>query len=411
MKVVVIGGGAWGLPTAAELASRGHSVHLVDRYGIGNALASSSGPSRIWRIGDPDPRRVRLGRRGIAALERLQGFADAPLFRRQGMLWRHPESAAQLVRSARAEALDFELVAAERVPGIFPGLRDDGRDAVLLPDAGTLVADRVLETQLARFRAAGGRLSTGRYALSVERRPTSPRIRFADGTHDDADAIVIAAGPGAKQLLESLDLPAPLHTHLEQVVHFPTAPEVDGDALPVLFDGPRGEEPGIYAMPSLGVGYKIGLDGPLRAHSHDDTDRTPSAERTELLRARVARDFGALVPEPLDAQVCSWTDTPDGDFVLDAVGDGIVIGCGDVGEGFKYSALMGLVLADFVDGLPQDDDVLAYGIRRFGPAAAQHDFSEATRIGQHADRAASSGASHSHDLRGRRDHGADADPR
>ncbi|TPW76142.1 NAD(P)/FAD-dependent oxidoreductase [Schumannella soli] len=386
MKVVVIGGGAWGLPTAAELATRGHTVHLVDCYGIGNALASSSGPSRIWRIGDPDPRRVRLGRRGLAALERLQGFTEIPLFRRQGMLWRHPETAAALVRTAEAEQLDHELIPADRVPAVFPGLRGDGRDAVLLPDAGTLVADRVLETQLARFRAAGGRLSTGRHAVSVERRTSGPRIRFADGTHDDADAVVIAAGPGAKRLLESLDLPAPLHTHLEQVVHFAARAGVDGDALPVLFDGPREDEPGIYAMPSLGIGYKIGLDGPLRAHSDDDHDRTPSPDRTEQLRARVARDFGALVPDPLDAQVCSWTDTPDGDFVLDAVGDGIVIGCGDVGEGFKYSALMGLVLADFVDGLPQDDDVLAYGIRRFDPGAAPHDFSEATRIGQHSDR-------------------------
>jgi nucleoside-diphosphate-sugar epimerase len=32
MRSIVIGAGAWGLPTAAELASRGHEVRLVDRY-------------------------------------------------------------------------------------------------------------------------------------------------------------------------------------------------------------------------------------------------------------------------------------------------------------------------------------------------------------------------------------------
>ncbi|WP_226864305.1 FAD-dependent oxidoreductase [Mycolicibacterium baixiangningiae] len=46
MKCIVIGAGAWGLPTAAEMARRGHQVTVVDRHGPLNTLSSSSGHRR-----------------------------------------------------------------------------------------------------------------------------------------------------------------------------------------------------------------------------------------------------------------------------------------------------------------------------------------------------------------------------
>jgi glycine/D-amino acid oxidase-like deaminating enzyme len=68
----------------------------------------------------------------------------------------------------------------------------------------------------------------------------------------------------------------------------------------------------------------------------------------------------------LDAQVCSWTDSPDGRFVIDTVADGrVVVAFGDSGEGFKFSALMGLVLADLAEGRPADDDVATLSLARF----------------------------------------------
>lgn len=61
MRALVVGAGAWGLPAAAELADRGHDVVLIDRWGVANAVASSGGPTRIWRLAHPDRVRVRLG--------------------------------------------------------------------------------------------------------------------------------------------------------------------------------------------------------------------------------------------------------------------------------------------------------------------------------------------------------------
>src|SRR4051812_12167402 len=84
MRCVVVGAGAWGLPAAAELARRSHSVTLVDRYGPANLLSSSPGPTRLWRITHIDAVRVRLALRSVEAMERLSSLAGEEVFLRRG---------------------------------------------------------------------------------------------------------------------------------------------------------------------------------------------------------------------------------------------------------------------------------------------------------------------------------------
>jgi sarcosine oxidase len=121
----------------------------------------------------------------------------------------------------------------------------------------------------------------------------------------------------------------------------------------------------MYAMPTPGVGYKIGIDAPLRDYTDEDTDRTPDPAVTRLAAERARRDLTGLSPVVVDAQVCSWTESPDGRFVIDSLPGGIVLACGDSGEGFKFSALMGLVLADLAEGREPDPDVATFSLARF----------------------------------------------
>jgi sarcosine oxidase len=188
-----------------------------------------------------------------------------------------------------------------------------------------------------------------------------------------ADVVVAAPGPGAVALLPMLDVDLPLVPHLEQVVHFgsPEAPNRYDD-VPCLFEGEYGASPGFYSMPTPGRGYKIGLDVPVRTWTPDDIDRTPSAERTRAT-ATEAQRLGFITDPVLDAQICTWTDSPDGLFVVDRIGR-VVLACGDSGAGFKFSALMGEVLADLAAGAEPDDDIAALGLARFdGPAPAQNE--------------------------------------
>lgn len=366
MQAIVVGAGAWGLPAAAQLAARGHDTTLVDQYGVQNARSSSIGPTRLWRLADPDQARVRLSIRGVEAMARLQQRCGERVFERRGLLWRDDRSLPPLTETLEACGVDFTVVAAADVGRWWPGLRPDGRDAIWQPEAGIVLAAASLQAQLRLFSHNGGTTLFGARVAEIVSTAQGVEVRFDDTTVLHADVVVVAPGPGAPAMLAGLGLSVPLHPYLEQVVHFgdPAQPAAY-DSYPGLFDGPTGAQPGIYAMPTPGLGYKVGLDQPLRDYRDHDADRTPDAVRTATIRDRVTADLTSVFPTVLDAQVCSWTDSPDGKFVIDVLDSGVVVACGDSGEGFKFSALMGEVLADLAEGVTPDADIAALSAARF----------------------------------------------
>lgn len=367
MQIIVIGAGAWGQPTATRLAERGHSVRLLDRWGVGNPLASSFGASRIWRLSDHRPERVALSILSHEALERASQAAGAPIYATRGMLWRDAEHGEQVARALEANSIDFTRVDAADVGRFVPGLRPNGNGAVWQDTAGVVHAARSLTAEHRRFLAAGGEFLLGKRAIEIIPNEPQPRVACDDGTTLGADLIIVAAGPGTKALIDPhLPAPLPLETRLEQVAHFGTPETIaTTDTYPTFFDGPSVDESHIYAMPTPGVGYKIGIDGPLRLWSEGDTDRTPSATRTEALRNRIARDLTGVVPELIDAQVCTFTSTPDKEFIIDRLPGNVIVAGGDSGEGFKFTSLMGELLADLAEGKQPAFDLGAFRVGRF----------------------------------------------
>lgn len=352
---IVIGAGAWGLPAALELQDRGWLVTLVERFEPGNPYASSGGSTRLWRIADPQPWRAVAHRETVAAMDRLSERLGVSVYRRTGLVWRDTESLPDVMRSLESVDEPFQRVASDDVHEVFPGLRPDGRDALFIPEAGVVHADQLLTGALRAFLAAGGTYLPNTRVMSIHPGDASARISLHDGSTLDADQVLVAAGPGTRGLLTHLEIGLPLKPYAEQLVYFgdaalqPPAPD-----LPSLVDCPTTDQPGIYAMPNGARGYKVGLDEPLRtlpgATLGDDLGRDEVPERTEQIRARVERVLTAITPHVLATQVCTWTDSGDGDFIIGRTHPSVVLACGDSGEGFKFSAFMGPYLTDLVEG-------------------------------------------------------------
>jgi glycine/D-amino acid oxidase-like deaminating enzyme len=124
----------------------------------------------------------------------------------------------------------------------------------------------------------------------------------------------------------------------------------------------------MYAMPTPGMGYKAGIEVPMREldPDHDDGDRSPSPAIAEMVSRRIARILPGVSPVVTGTSVCTWTYGPDGHFVIDTALDGrLVYACGDSGEGFKFAALMGESLADLAEGGARDADLGTFSLDRF----------------------------------------------
>jgi sarcosine oxidase len=146
----------------------------------------------------------------------------------------------------------------------------------------------------------------------------------------------------------------PLEPGLAQVSYF--TGEAPIDARPSIGERIHEDRPGIYGLPTPGVGYKLGFALVDRRHYYPamrarPVDRQLQAELVEQVR----EDFPGFRPVALKTDVAPITLTPDEQFVIDRQ-DQIVIGAGCSGHAFKFSPLLGRLLADLATGgsLPED---------------------------------------------------------
>jgi sarcosine oxidase len=351
-EVIVAGLGAHGSSAAYRLAARGASVLGFDRFTRGHTLGSSGGLSRIIRLSYYEhPDYVPLLRRAWTLWRELERASGEELLTETGGLYAGPpngELVAGALKSARTHDLDHEVLDTAAVRERYPLFEwPDGWQAVFDRQAGWLAPERCIETHLRLAEQSGASL---RFDEPIERwEPTRDGVRVttARGTFE-ARQLVIAAGAWASQLAPAL---AP-ELSVERNVLFWFEPTAERDAfkrLPVyiLDDTDRL----FYGFPYVdGQGVKVaGLHFGDKANP-DTVDRTASAKDEERVRAWLRRRMPLANGERRDAKVCMYTNTPDGHFIVDHLaGDpNVVVASACSGHGFKFSSVIGEILADLV---------------------------------------------------------------
>ena len=373
MRVVVVGLGVMGLPAAAELAARGHEVVAIDRGNIGNRLASSSGASRIYRLAHQHAGWVRMAVWNHELWDRFERDAGHSLRWRRGVIW-CGETGREVAAALESESVAFEVLDRQRQAEVFPELRwVPDRFTVWQPEAGAVMADRALAAALELLQRRGGRVETGVTVTSISVGGPGVTVladRDGETLSIEADRVVVAAGPWAQQMLADLGIGVRLSPYLEQITYVRGGDHVPWADRPCLIEPPDDSSSfGFYAMPTPGIGYKVGIDDTVGGFDPQEVDRSPLAEREREAVECVRRELPAFDATPLRSELCAWTDSPDGQFVVDRVGE-VIFGCGDSGQGFKFLPMFGQVLADLVDGSPLPDavraDVEALGMARLG---------------------------------------------
>jgi sarcosine oxidase len=345
MKIVVVGAGAFGGWTALQLRRRGAQVTLLDAWGAGNVRSSSGGETRVIRaVYGPDRVYVEMVRRAFELWLAL----DPSLYVETGALWMHRGDDAY-VRAALPILADLGFpidnltldAAARRWPQIdFRGVRS----VWLEHRAGALSAARACAVVRDALVQAGGVFRIAR----VE--PAQVMRELA------ADAYVFACGPWLGALFPDV-IGARIRPTRQEVLYFGTPP---GSArwrppeLPIWID--FGERI-IYGIPDVhGRGFKVADDTRGVPFDPTDGDRTPSAEAIARARRLLAERFPELAHAPLvEAQVCQYENSPDGNLILDRHphDEKVWLAGGGSGHGFKLSPAVGELLASAIlDGKP-----------------------------------------------------------
>jgi sarcosine oxidase len=353
--VVIIGGGAMGSAAAWWLARRGRDVVLLEQFEQGHGRGSSHGGSRIFRLAYDQPEYVGMAQAALPLWRELEDDAGRPLLLTTGGVDHGPAERVRPITAAleacRATCL---WLSPEEATARWPVLRFD-EHVLFQPDAGCCLADDTVRALQERAQSHG---AVVRFDARAACRVDGDRVevRTADETYQ-ARVAVLAAGSWAAPLLAGVKgirrpvaLPR-LRVTQEQVFHFrPVDERADqrDSAWPSFI---HHRMPWRYGLLTPGEGVKVAEHG--TGPETDPDARTFVVE--DAGRARVCDYVAAwipgVMPEPVSATTCLYTTTPTEDFIVDRVaGSPLVVAAGFSGHGFKFTPLIGQMLADLAEG-------------------------------------------------------------
>ncbi|HEU4356514.1 MAG TPA: FAD-dependent oxidoreductase [Actinomycetota bacterium] len=345
--VVVIGGGAIGTATARTLAERGRATLLLERFEIGHARGGSGGPTRIFRLAHEAPQDVRMARLALDAWRELEDRADEALLRNTGGV-DVGHTLDRIAEAMEAAGVPFERITAEAVAERWPALRPGAGPALVQEDAGVIMAARTIRAQARLATQAGARIVTNAHVLRLSATGFGVEIE-TDDTAYHATIAVVTAGAWTDRLLDQVGLGLSLVPTLEQVTYF----ELEEPApMPVVLDRTAAPAPSTYVVPNpeRPGAFKVGLHHAGPPVDPDDRSEEPDPERERAVVGYAAERLAPHRPAG-PSETCLYANTPDGVFVLDRRGP-LVLGSACNGHGFKFTPLVGRILADLATAQP-----------------------------------------------------------
>lgn len=368
---IVVGLGAMGSAALYQLAKRGRRVLGIDMFPLGHTNGSSHGRHRMTRRGNYQAGYEPLIARSFELWPVLEAETGRNILNLIGEVTlggpyeenfrRH--FSGDLARDGRRELLD-EQALAER----FPGVRlHEGMVATYEREAGYLRPEVAIGAHLEVAARHGAEIRRPETLHGWRSDGAGVVVETSAATYR-AERLILAAGPWSAELLAERHLPLQVVRIVN--VHFqPTRPEwwtAEAGAPDFILSVPEGQ---FYGMPSIeGAGVKIGRHDngePTTARSvRRDID---DAERDELRNVLDRYLPGATGPI-LSELTCMYTMTPDEYYIVERHAEQrqVVYGCGFSGTGFKYSCVIGEILADLAIDGDTRFDISIFSSARFG---------------------------------------------
>jgi sarcosine oxidase len=369
-QIAVIGLGATGSAALYQLARRGVRAIGIEQFEIGHDRGSSHGATRMIRLAHFErPSYVPLMRRAYALWHELEDIAQQKLLHITGIAEIGPPT-GDVVRGTRAgdnSDVPCEVLDAASLMHRYPAFQiPQSFVAIFQPDGGFIEAGKALAATIAVAKEHGAAIRTGERVTAVK--PTSTGVRVVtDRGAIDADFAIVAAGPWLHDLFPELHLPL---TVTRQVIGWfePLEPEqfAAGRFPAFMFESEYGHH---YGFPAYdGNGIKFAKHHHLGEVVHADSyERTVSAQDEAAIRAPLAHYLPAANGPMRATETCLYTMTPDNTFIIDRVPGfpQIVVASPCCGHGFKFSPVVGEILADLVTRGTTDHDIAQFRLGRF----------------------------------------------
>ncbi|MEQ8791529.1 MAG: N-methyl-L-tryptophan oxidase [Pirellulaceae bacterium] len=349
---IVIGLGGVGGAAAMHLARRGAHVLGIERFSLGHDRGSSHGQTRIIRQAYFEhPDYVPLLRRAYALWEELESHCGEQLYWEAGLLEVGPADGV-VVPGVRESARRYTLPVDEFSPAEamrqFPAfVIPDDCVAMFERRAGLLHVERCVLAHADEARKLGADLHAGESVLRWSADKGGVVVETDVATYGAAK-LVVAGGAWSSQLLSDLRVPLRVvRKHLHWHANDDPRYRLDGGCPTFFYETRQGYFYGFPQLDERGVKLAEHSGGeeaadPLGVNRDEDPR---DVERVgDFLRAHLP----GVSAQRTGHAVCMYTLTADEHFLVDRHPEHpqVVFAAGLSGHGFKFTGVLGEILAD-----------------------------------------------------------------
>jgi sarcosine oxidase len=338
-----------GAATAWWLARSGLAVTLLEQFDRGHTRGSSHGSSRIFRLAYPEVDYVRLAQMALPLWRVLEEESGKSLLHQTGAVDHGSLGELNLIAGALQQSdLPFEMLDASEARERWPGMRFDG-PALFQPDGGWVNANATVGALQDQCVMRGGEVRFNERVENLVPNPDGVLVQTEAAEYRARVAVITCGAWITKVVGRLVSLPSIRITN-EQPAHF--EPFDESTSWPCfLFHEARDEAGpahfGTYGLPSPGIGMKVAEHGTGPEVDPDHAEVVPDETRLDRLIRYVEEWFPGLHPKPVAVEQCLYTMTLTRDFILDRSGP-LVIGSPCSGHGFKFTPVIGQILAELV---------------------------------------------------------------
>lgn len=354
--VIVLGTGGVGSAAAFHAARRGAKVLGIDRFPGGHDRGSSHGETRIIRQAYFEHSSyVPLLLRAYELWRELEQESRTDLLHQVGLVQIGPPEGAVVrgvLESAKLHGLTVQQFTGDETEKHFPAFKvPPGFVGVFEPAAGYLKVERCVLAHLAAAERYGAtfRFGSGVATISFGQRKEGPvEIRTHDHQTFAAEKLVVAPGAWAPGLLVHLDVK--LEVRRKHLYWFEADDPVhhERSGCPTfLYDLPEGVFYGFPQIDEQGVKVAEHSGGAVVTDPLNDPRALDDAD-LKRVTAFFKQYLPGLTGDLRRRSVCFYTMTPDEHFLVDRHPHfpRLLFAAGLSGHGFKFTSVLGEVLAD-----------------------------------------------------------------
>lgn len=354
--VAVAGAGVFGAWTAYQLRRTGKRVVLFDAHGPGNSFSSSGDQSRIIRAGyGGDELYTRSALRSLRLWRDLSAQVEETLFHPTGVLWLAHEDDPYPIRTRETFhdlGIPFEQLTPSELGQRYPQIGLERISwAMLEIGGGVLFARKAVQAVVHEAVRIGVEYLQEAVVLPASK-SNFDHLVTESGRRISAGQYVFACGPWLPKIFPDL-LAERIQPTRQEVFYFaaPAGSEsFTSPALPTWIDF----KDEAYGLPDLdGHGVKVAIDRHGPPFDPDNGDRVVSEEGLAEVRRYLAARLPDLKDAPvIEARVCQYENTSNGDFLIDRHPEfeNVWLVGGGSGHGFKHGPVVGEYIAARIDG-------------------------------------------------------------